>query len=169
MAFTVRAMINLEKTPNDLRERKRRLTLDRIAEVGLKLFVEKGYEATTLDAIAAASGISRRTFFYYLEVEGRCLAGAREWQLPAGSASHLFEAIAQAIAAQRCSEDFPDPGVDVSDPGVHHRGSHPAIHRAAQAAQRGRFSFRWKRSWQRPCTKCGQDQSKRPALRPWPP
>ena len=59
-------MINLEKTPNDLRERKRRLTLDRIAEVGLKLFVENGYEATTLDAIAAASGISRRTFFYYL-------------------------------------------------------------------------------------------------------
>ena len=59
-------MINLEKTPNDLRERKRRVTLDRIAEVGLKLFVENGYEATTLDAIAAASGISRRTFFYYL-------------------------------------------------------------------------------------------------------
>lgn len=60
-------MIDLEKTPNDLRERKRRLTLERIAEVGLKLFVEKGYEATTLDAIAAASGISRRTFFYYLK------------------------------------------------------------------------------------------------------
>ena len=60
-------MIDLEKTPNDLRERKRRLTLDRIAEVGLKLFVENGYEATTLDAIAAASGISRRTFFYYLK------------------------------------------------------------------------------------------------------
>ena len=60
-------MINVEKTPNDLRERKRRVTLDRIAEVGLKLFVENGYEATTLDAIAAASGISRRTFFYYLK------------------------------------------------------------------------------------------------------
>ena len=60
-------MISIEKTPNDLRERKRRLTLDRIAEVGLKLFMENGYEATTLDAIAAASGISRRTFFYYLK------------------------------------------------------------------------------------------------------
>jgi AcrR family transcriptional regulator len=60
-------MINLEKIPNDLRERKRRVTLDRIAETGLKLFIEHGYEATTLDAIAAASGISRRTFFYYLK------------------------------------------------------------------------------------------------------
>ena len=61
------AMINIEKIPNDLRERKRRVTLDRIAETGLKLFVEQGYEATTLDEIAAASGISRRTFFYYLK------------------------------------------------------------------------------------------------------
>lgn len=60
-------MVNFEKTPNDLRERKRQLTLDRIAEAGLKLFIENGYEATTLDAIAAASGISRRTFFYYLK------------------------------------------------------------------------------------------------------
>src|SRR5580692_1950261 len=60
-------MINVEKTPNDLRERKRRVTLDRIAEAGLKLFIENGYEATTLDAIAAASGISRRTFFHYLK------------------------------------------------------------------------------------------------------
>ena len=60
-------MDSVEKTPNGLRERKRRSTLDRIAEAGLKLFVENGYEATTLDAIAAASGISRRTFFYYLK------------------------------------------------------------------------------------------------------
>jgi AcrR family transcriptional regulator len=60
-------MTNVEKIPNDLRERKRQLTLERIAETGLKLFIEHGYEATTLDAIAAASGISRRTFFYYLK------------------------------------------------------------------------------------------------------
>ncbi len=51
--------------PEGLRERKRRETLARIAETGLKLFIENGYEATTLDAIAAAAGISRRTFFYY--------------------------------------------------------------------------------------------------------
>ncbi len=50
-----------------LRERKRRQTLERIAETSLRLFVENGYEATTLDAIAAAAGISRRTFFYYFK------------------------------------------------------------------------------------------------------
>ena len=60
-------MAKTEKIPNDLRERKRQVTLDRIAEIGLRLFAENGYEATTLDAIAAASGISRRTFFYYLK------------------------------------------------------------------------------------------------------
>jgi AcrR family transcriptional regulator len=75
-------MINIEKTPNDLRERKRRLTLDRIAEVGLKLFVENGYEATTLDAIAAASGISRRTFFYYLKSKEEVLLAHESGNFP---------------------------------------------------------------------------------------
>lgn len=50
-----------------LRERKRRETLQRIAETGLRLFVTNGYEETTLDAIAEAAGISRRTFFYYFK------------------------------------------------------------------------------------------------------
>jgi len=48
-----------------LRERKRRETAQRISDVALRLFLANGYEATTLDAIAAEAGISRRTFFYY--------------------------------------------------------------------------------------------------------
>jgi AcrR family transcriptional regulator len=64
-----------EKIPNDLRERKRQLTLDLIIQTGLKLFQENGYEATTLDAIAAAAGISRRTFFYYLKSKEEVLLG----------------------------------------------------------------------------------------------
>lgn len=48
-----------------VRESKRAATRERIAEAGLRLFLEQGYEAATIDAIAAASGISRRTFFYY--------------------------------------------------------------------------------------------------------
>jgi len=53
--------------PEGLRARKRRQTLQRIADVGLQLFLAKGYEAATLDEIAAAAGISRRTFFYYFK------------------------------------------------------------------------------------------------------
>jgi AcrR family transcriptional regulator len=75
-------MINLEKIPNDLRERKRRVTLDRIAATGLKLFIEHGYEATTLDAIAAASGISRRTFFYYLKSKEEVLLAHESGNFP---------------------------------------------------------------------------------------
>jgi AcrR family transcriptional regulator len=60
-------MHNVASRPAGLRERKRKETLQRIAEVGLKLFLAKGYEATTLDEIAAAADISRRTFFYYFK------------------------------------------------------------------------------------------------------
>lgn len=75
-------MPSLEKIPSDLRERKRQLTLDRIAETGLKLFVENGYEATTLEAIAAASGISRRTFFSYLKSKEDVLMAHESGKFP---------------------------------------------------------------------------------------
>ncbi|WP_177224909.1 TetR/AcrR family transcriptional regulator [Variovorax sp. 770b2] len=72
----------MENTPGGLRDRKRQLTLDRIAEAGLKLFIENGYEATTLDAIAAASGISRRTFFYYLKSKEEVLLAHESGKFP---------------------------------------------------------------------------------------
>src|SRR6201996_5209822 len=71
-----------EKIPIGLRERKRQLTLERIAETGLKLFVENGYEATTLDAIAAASGISRRTFFHHLKSKEDVLLAHESGKFP---------------------------------------------------------------------------------------
>lgn len=53
--------------PEGLREQKRRLTFQRIADAGMKSFLAKGYQETTIDEIAAAAGISRRTFFYYFK------------------------------------------------------------------------------------------------------
>jgi AcrR family transcriptional regulator len=49
------------------RERKRRETLRRITDAGVCLFIEKGFEGATVEEIAAAAGISRRTFFHYFE------------------------------------------------------------------------------------------------------
>ncbi len=49
------------------RERKRRETEARIRDAAIRLFGARGYEATTLDAIAAEAGISRRTFFHYFD------------------------------------------------------------------------------------------------------
>ncbi len=48
-----------------LRERKRRQTRERLTKVAMALFRERGFEATTLDDIAAAADISRRSFFHY--------------------------------------------------------------------------------------------------------
>lgn len=50
-----------------VRERKRRETRRHIAETGLRLFLADGYDGTTLDAIAADAGISRRSFFSYFK------------------------------------------------------------------------------------------------------
>ncbi|MDG3440472.1 TetR/AcrR family transcriptional regulator [Nitrospirillum amazonense] len=72
-----------------LRDRKRRETMQRIAETGLRLFMENGFEATTLDAIAAAAGIARRTFFYYFK--------SKEDVLLAWQGSGFVEAIGPAL------------------------------------------------------------------------
>lgn len=53
--------------PEGLRECKRRLTFQRIADAGMKSFMAKGYQETTIEEIAAGAGISRRTFFYYFK------------------------------------------------------------------------------------------------------
>jgi AcrR family transcriptional regulator len=50
-----------------LRERKRQQTRERLTRVAMALFRDHGFEATTLDDIAAAADISRRSFFHYFE------------------------------------------------------------------------------------------------------
>jgi AcrR family transcriptional regulator len=71
-------MKGVSEKPQGLRERKRRATSERIIENGLKLFVKNGYEGTTLDAIARAAGISRRTFFYYFKSKEDVLLAAHD-------------------------------------------------------------------------------------------
>src|ERR1700722_10127103 len=71
-------MESAPEKPQGLRERKRLKTSERIVEKGLKLFVKNGYEATTLDAIAEAAGISRRTFFYYFKSKEDVLLAAHD-------------------------------------------------------------------------------------------
>lgn len=70
--------------PNDknteaagLRARKRIETAKRIRQAGIRLFMEKGYDATTLDDIAAAADISRRTVFHYFGSKEEILLSMR--------------------------------------------------------------------------------------------
>lgn len=84
-------MSKQESTDLGWRERKRRETHKRVWESAIALFGANGYEATTLDAIAEAAGISKRTFFYYFTSKEEILAA---WQ---ADVPDLFRA---AIAAE---------------------------------------------------------------------
>ncbi|GAA3597702.1 TetR family transcriptional regulator [Kineosporia mesophila] len=89
-----------------VRESKKEATRARIAEAGLRLFLERGYGTTTLDDIAAAAGISRRTFFYYFRSKDDVLlawhgAGALSSALPAAMLEQSPQQ-APLRAARRC-------------------------------------------------------------------
>jgi AcrR family transcriptional regulator len=53
------------ETEPDWRQRKKNATRDRIRSAALRLFSEQGYDATTVEQIAAAAGVSHMTFFRY--------------------------------------------------------------------------------------------------------
>lgn len=46
-------------------QRKRQLVSDELSEAALQLLALKGFDAVTIDEIAAAAGVSKRTFFRY--------------------------------------------------------------------------------------------------------
>jgi len=53
------------RSPTGLRERKRAETHARIQSEAMRLFLARGFEATTLEEIAEAAGVSRRSLFHY--------------------------------------------------------------------------------------------------------
>lgn len=54
----------MTKTPG-LREQRKAQTRQAIQEHALRLFLAKGYDATTVEEIASAAGVSHMTFFRY--------------------------------------------------------------------------------------------------------
>ena len=61
--------------PPALRERTRRAVHREIADAALELFLTQGFDATTVDQIAAAAGISRRSFFRYFAAKEDVVIG----------------------------------------------------------------------------------------------
>lgn len=76
--------------PAGLRERKKAQTRQALATAAMRLFAERGYEATTVADIAAAAEVSTRTFFaYFPSKEDVLFTGTRE----------RLELVRQAFAA----------------------------------------------------------------------
>lgn len=66
-----------------LRQRKRQETRARLTRAAMALFLERGFEATTIDDIAAAADLSRRSFFHYFASKEDVVAA---WQEGAAAA-----------------------------------------------------------------------------------
>lgn len=82
-------------TQEGLRSRKRRETRGRISSAALALFLEKGFDATTVDEIAAAADVSKRSFFDYFPSKEELISA---WQDEFGLA------LAEGIAARPAGE-----------------------------------------------------------------
>ncbi|MET0190813.1 MAG: TetR family transcriptional regulator [Pseudonocardia sediminis] len=64
----------MSERPN-LRERSRLAVREQLESVAMRLFVENGFEATTVDRIAAEAGISTRSFFRYFPAKEDVVLG----------------------------------------------------------------------------------------------
>lgn len=77
-------------------ERQRAAARDEIVSAARELFLSQGFEATTIDQIVAAVGVSRRSFFRYF--------GTKE-DVVLGDLIARGEAIAEALAARPADEE----------------------------------------------------------------
>lgn len=64
-----------------LRETKKQRTREAFADAARELFAARGYDATTIDDLAQAAGVSRRTFFRYFQSKEAVLFPVRVEQL----------------------------------------------------------------------------------------
>jgi mycofactocin system transcriptional regulator len=88
-------------------------TRDEVARTALELFVRDGFEKTTLDDIAGALGVSRRTLFHYFASKNdmvwgdfdRVIERLRESLSLADPAADMMQVLRSAVVASNHYED----------------------------------------------------------------
>src|SRR4051812_25879789 len=88
-------VVFMQRDPIPVRERTRRTVRGELAQLAVRLFVEKGYDETTIDDLAAAAGMSKRTFFRYF---------ASKEELVMGKYEFFGEQLAEDLAARPADE-----------------------------------------------------------------
>jgi AcrR family transcriptional regulator len=87
--------------PTSLRQRKREVVRVALSDAAEALFLSRGFERTTVEQIAHAAGVSRRTFFRYYESKEDVLVDRSD---------RLGESLYAELAA-RPSEEPPLPAI----------------------------------------------------------
>ena len=80
-----------------LRVRKRQQTRERLTRAAMALFLERGFDATTLDDIAAAADVSRRSIFHYFASKEDVVFARQE---------EILTALIAAVAARPAGESM---------------------------------------------------------------
>lgn len=69
-------------SPISLRERQQLDTWESIHNAAAELVIQDGWASATVDKIAAAAGISTRTFFNYFASKENAVLGAQQLSIP---------------------------------------------------------------------------------------
>ena len=85
-----------ERLPSDRRTRHRLERLDRVYDAAIELFIEKGYDATTMEEIAERADVARASVFNYFD---RKTALLDEWT------ARRRRRIAEILAAEHLEAD----------------------------------------------------------------
>ncbi len=84
-----------KRTPGGHRQRKRAETHARIQAEAIRLFLEQGFDVTTLDDVAQAAGVSRRNLFHYF---------ASKEEIVLSTKAGFPDLVAAAVAARPADE-----------------------------------------------------------------
>ncbi len=87
----------MEATSSPLRLKTRAVVRSLLAQTAMQLFAEKGFDETTVEEVAAAAGVSRRTLFNYFRTKE---------ELALSGLSEQGEVIAARLGARPADEDL---------------------------------------------------------------